>query len=69
MADSTTPPGTATRWIETSRGILTYAQLAPLLAANPNLPSGMNDENALAGIARKTAAAATTRGVVLPPFK
>ena len=32
MADSTTPPGSATRWIETSRGVLSYAQLAPLLA-------------------------------------
>ena len=32
MADSTTPSSSATRWIETSRGILSYAQLAPLLA-------------------------------------
>ena len=32
MADSTSPAGSATRWLETSRGILSYSQLAPLLA-------------------------------------
>ncbi|MCX6951869.1 MAG: Fic family protein [Verrucomicrobia bacterium] len=32
MAESTTPPGHATRTVETTRGLLTYAQLAPLLA-------------------------------------
>jgi CRISPR-associated endonuclease/helicase Cas3 len=32
MADHTTPPGHATRTVETTRGVLTYAQLAPLLA-------------------------------------
>lgn len=32
MAGDTTPPGGATRYIETTRGLLTYAQLAPLLA-------------------------------------
>jgi len=32
MAGETTPPGGATRYIETSRGILSYSQLAPLLA-------------------------------------
>jgi hypothetical protein len=32
MADQTTRPDAATRWIETSRGVLSYAQLAPLLA-------------------------------------
>ena len=32
MAESTSSPGTATRWIETSRGVLSYSQLAPLLA-------------------------------------
>lgn len=32
MADHSTSPGHATRSIETSRGLLTYAQLAPLLA-------------------------------------
>ena len=32
MADSTAPGGAATRWLETSRGLLSYAQLAPLLA-------------------------------------
>lgn len=32
MAGETTRPRDATRWIETSRGIITYAQLAPLLA-------------------------------------
>lgn len=32
MAGETTRPHDATRWIETSRGVLSYAQLAPLLA-------------------------------------
>ncbi len=32
MARSTTPPNAATRYIETTRGILSYSQLAPLLA-------------------------------------
>lgn len=32
MADHTTPPGHATRTVQTTRGLLTYAQLAPLLA-------------------------------------
>ncbi len=32
MAGETTPPGGATRYIETTRGLLNYAQLAPLLA-------------------------------------
>ena len=32
MAGDTTPPGGATRYIETARVLLTYAQLAPLLA-------------------------------------
>jgi CRISPR-associated endonuclease/helicase Cas3 len=32
MAESTSPSGAATRWLETSRGILSYSQLAPLLA-------------------------------------
>ena len=32
MAGDTTRPRDATRWIETSRGVLSYAQLAPLLA-------------------------------------
>lgn len=32
MAEGSTSPGHATRAIETTRGILTYAQLAPLLA-------------------------------------
>jgi CRISPR-associated endonuclease/helicase Cas3 len=32
MAGNTTPPDEATRHIETTRGVLTYAQLAPLLA-------------------------------------
>lgn len=32
MAGETTPPGGATRFIETTRGLLSYAQLAPLLA-------------------------------------
>ncbi len=32
MAGETTRPRDATRWIETSRGILSYTQLAPLLA-------------------------------------
>lgn len=32
MAAETTRPHDATRWIETSRGLLSYAQLAPLLA-------------------------------------
>jgi len=32
MADSSTSPGHATRTVETTRGLLTYAQLAPLLA-------------------------------------
>lgn len=32
MAGDTTPPGGATRYIETTRGLLTYSQLAPLLA-------------------------------------
>lgn len=32
MAGETTPPSGATRFIETTRGVLSYAQLAPLLA-------------------------------------
>lgn len=32
MAGETTPPKGATRFIETSRGVLSYSQLAPLLA-------------------------------------
>ena len=32
MDGDTTRPRDATRWIETSRGVLSYAQLAPLLA-------------------------------------
>ncbi len=32
MAGDTTPPSGATRYVETTRGLLTYAQLAPLLA-------------------------------------
>lgn len=32
MAGDTTPPGGATRYIETARGLLSYSQLAPLLA-------------------------------------
>lgn len=32
MADHSTSPGHATRSLETTRGVLTYAQLAPLLA-------------------------------------
>ena len=32
MADHSTSPGHATRTVETTRGLLTYAQLAPLLA-------------------------------------
>jgi CRISPR-associated endonuclease/helicase Cas3 len=32
MADNSTSPGHATRTVATTRGILTYAQLAPLLA-------------------------------------
>jgi CRISPR-associated endonuclease/helicase Cas3 len=33
MAGETTPPGGATRLIQTTRGLLSYSQLAPLLAA------------------------------------
>lgn len=32
MAGETTPPGGTTRFIETTRGVLSYTQLAPLLA-------------------------------------
>lgn len=32
MAGDTTPPGGATRYIQTTRGLLSYSQLAPLLA-------------------------------------
>jgi CRISPR-associated endonuclease/helicase Cas3 len=32
MADETPSPDASTRWIETSRGILRYTELAPLLA-------------------------------------
>lgn len=32
MAGETTPPDGATRFIETTRGVLSYSQLAPLLA-------------------------------------
>ena len=32
MAPETTPPGGATRYIQTTRGLLSYSQLAPLLA-------------------------------------
>ena len=32
MAPETTPPSGATRYIQTTRGLLTYSQLAPLLA-------------------------------------
>ncbi len=32
MADETASPDSSTRWLETSRGILSYSELAPLLA-------------------------------------
>ena len=32
MAPDTTPPGGATRYLQTSRGLLSYSQLAPILA-------------------------------------
>jgi len=32
MAGNTTPPDNPTRYIETTRGVLTYSQIAPLLA-------------------------------------
>jgi hypothetical protein len=32
MAPETTPPGGATRYVQTTRGLLSYSQLAPLLA-------------------------------------
>lgn len=32
MAPETTPPGGATRYLQTTRGLLSYSQLAPLLA-------------------------------------
>jgi CRISPR-associated endonuclease/helicase Cas3 len=32
MAPDTTPPGGATRYVQTTRGLLSYSQLAPLLA-------------------------------------
>jgi hypothetical protein len=32
MAGDTTPPGGATRYVETTRGVQTYSQLAQLLA-------------------------------------
>jgi CRISPR-associated endonuclease/helicase Cas3 len=32
MAPDTTPPGGATRYLQTTRGLLSYSQLAPLLA-------------------------------------
>lgn len=32
MAEGTTPPQGSTRFVETTRGILTFQQLAPLLA-------------------------------------
>ena len=32
MAPDTTPPSGATRYIQTTRGLLSYSQLAPLLA-------------------------------------
>jgi CRISPR-associated endonuclease/helicase Cas3 len=32
MAPDTTPPGGATRYLQTSRGLLSYSQLASLLA-------------------------------------
>lgn len=32
MAGETTPPGGATRYVQTTRGLLSYSQLAPLLA-------------------------------------
>ncbi len=32
MAGGTTPPHGATRFVETTRGFLSYSQLAPLLA-------------------------------------
>ena len=32
MAGNTTPPDNATRYIETTRGVLTYSKIAPLLA-------------------------------------
>jgi len=32
MAGETTPPGGTTRYIQTTRGLLIYSQLAPLLA-------------------------------------
>jgi hypothetical protein len=32
MAPETSPPGGATRYLQTTRGLLSYSQLAPLLA-------------------------------------
>lgn len=32
MAGETTPPGGATRYVQTTRGLLSYSQLAPILA-------------------------------------
>jgi CRISPR-associated endonuclease/helicase Cas3 len=46
MASDTTPPSGATRFIQTTRGLLSYAQLAPLLAervlmVEQNIAQGM----------------------------
>lgn len=32
MADQTPSPNASTRWIETSKGVIRYSELAPLLA-------------------------------------
>ena len=48
MAGETTPPGGATRFIQTTRGLLSYSQLAPLLAGKGqrNVRQGNWDDDA-----------------------
>src|SRR5947207_15805893 len=53
MASETTPPIGATRYVQTTRGLLSYGQLAPLLAervlvAERNIADGLFSERSLA---------------------
>ena len=54
MVGETTPPGGATRFIETTRGLLSYSQIAPLLAegvldVERSIASGDFSQQPLAG--------------------
>lgn len=69
MADHTTSPGHATRSVETTRGLLTYAQLAPLLAervllVEQSIAAGTFSGNALDGDFLRTLHAAIAGDLV-----